>query len=262
MACVEPISPTTRNADSSVFTWSSARSSASREPEPGSRTMRGSRWTSASVTVLRFAHACPAGTTTTSSSAISSRARRVFGPGGAPTTPTSASPSSTHAVTWRLEPLRRQIERSGYLPLNRPIRAAGTAATAGRHRRRRCEAAGGPQTEHRQLAHHVRARAPRARDGGRGAGDVLLELLLAMRAAVFVDRHPLLTTTLDVALDELFGILLEDVVDLVEELVDVFLDLFALLGELRAAGSAVAALGGLGGLGLLLLLLLSHRALP
>src|SRR2546425_3356217 len=88
---------------------------------------------------------------------------------------------------------------------------AAAAATAGRHRRRRCEAAGGPQTEHRQLAHHVRARAHRARDGGRGAGDVLLELLLAMRAAVLVDRHALLTTALDVALDELFGILLEDV---------------------------------------------------
>src|SRR5207244_1262201 len=115
-----------RPAAGTGFTWSSARASPSRWPEPGSRTMRGSRWTSASVTLLRFAHACPAGTTTTSSSAIRSRARRVFGPGGAPTTPTSASPSSTHAVTWRLEPMRRQIEMSGYFPLNRPISAGST----------------------------------------------------------------------------------------------------------------------------------------
>jgi len=83
-----------------------------------------------------------------------------------------------------------------------------------------------------------------------------------MLAAVLVDRHQLLTAALDVALHELLGVLLEDVVDLVEKLVDVFLDLLALLGELRTAGGAVAALCGLGGPGLFLLLLLSHRALP
>src|SRR2546425_1067276 len=64
-----------------------------------------------------------------------------------------------------------------------------------------------------------------------------------------------------VALDELLGILLEDVVDLVEELIDVFLDLLALLGQFRVAGCAVAALGRLGGLRLFLLLLLCHKTL-
>src|SRR2546430_17442937 len=81
-------------------------------------------------------------------------------------------------------------------------------------------------------------------------------------AAVLVDRHRLLAAALDVALDELLGVLFEDVVDLVEKLVDVFLDLLALLGELRASGGAVAPVCGLGGPGLFLLLLLSHGALP
>src|ERR1041384_806751 len=54
---------------------------------------------------------------------------------------------------------------------------------------------------------------------------VPLELLAAATAPVLVDRHRLLASALHVALDELLGILLENVVDLVEELVDVLLDL-------------------------------------
>src|SRR2546426_847747 len=67
-----------------------------------------------------------------------------------------------------------------------------------------------------------------------------LEVLFALLAAILVDRHALLAAALHVALDELLGVLLEDVVDLVEELVDVFLDLLALLGQLRARGGSVA----------------------
>src|SRR5437773_7009897 len=70
----------------------------------------------------------------------------------------------------------------------------------------------------------------------------------------------LLAAPLHVALDELLGVLLEDVVDLVEQLVDVFLDLLALLGDLGAGGSAVTAFGGLARPGFLLLLL-CHLAL-
>src|SRR5437016_9481694 len=70
----------------------------------------------------------------------------------------------------------------------------------------------------------------------------------------------LLAASLDVALHELLGVLLEDVVDLVEELVDVLLDLLALLGDLGARLSAVTALRGLRGPGLFSLLL-CHLAL-
>jgi len=88
----------------------------------------------------------------------------------------------------------------------------------------------------------------------------LLELLLALLATVLVDRHSLLAAPLYVALDELLGVLLEDVVDLVEELVDVFLDLLALLGQLRARGCSVAASRALSA-AVFFLLLLSHLAL-
>src|SRR2546426_12709317 len=70
----------------------------------------------------------------------------------------------------------------------------------------------------------------------------------------------LLAASLHVALDELLGVLLEDVIDLVEELVDVFLDLLALLGQLRARSCSVAAFSGLRRPGFFLLLL-SHLAL-
>src|SRR5207249_12181040 len=96
--------------------------------------------------------------------------------------------------------------------------AAAAAAAAGRHGRRRREATGGRETEHRQLARHIRARARPARDGGRVPGDVRLELLSALGAGVLVDQHLLLTAALDVTLDELLGVLLEDVVDLVQEI--------------------------------------------
>src|SRR5439155_11485540 len=65
-----------------------------------------------------------------------------------------------------------------------------------------------------------------------------------------------------VALHELLGVFLEDVVDLVKELVDVLLDLLALLGDLRTGGRTVAA--ALVGLGrpCFLLFLLCHVAPP
>src|SRR6266545_774684 len=71
----------------------------------------------------------------------------------------------------------------------------------------------------------------------------------------------LLAAPLDVALHELLGVLLEDVVDLVQEVVEVLLDLLALLGELRVRSGRVVAPVGLGG-SRLLLLLLSHERSP
>lgn len=59
----------------------------------------------------------------------------------------------------------------------------------------------------------------------------------------------LLAASLHVALDELLGVLLEDVVDLVQQVVEVFLELLALLGQLTASRpGVVAALRGLVGL--------------
>jgi len=58
---------------------------------------------------------------------------------------------------------------------------------------------------------------------------------------------PPLTSPLHVVLHKLLSVLFQDVVDLVEELVDVFLDLRALLGELRTAATAFAPLGGFAG---------------
>src|SRR5207249_7406616 len=117
--------------------------------------------------------------------------------------------------------------------------------------------------EDRQLARDVRAVAAGTRDTARRARQVLLEVLAAATAAVFVDGHRLLAAPLDVALDELLGVLLEDVVNLVEQLVDVFLDLLALLGDLGVGVRAVAALCGLARPGLfsfLLCHLALHRA--
>src|SRR3989442_14938066 len=73
---------------------------------------------------------------------------------------------------------------------------------------------------------------------------------------------PLLASALHVALHELLGVFLEDVVDLVKELVDVLLHLLALLGDLRTGGRPVAA--ALVGLGrpCFLLFLLCHVAPP
>src|SRR5436853_134783 len=85
-----------------------------------------------------------------------------------------------------------------------------------------------------------------ARPRGRArARQVLLEILAATATAVLVDGHRLLAAALDVALDEFLGVLFEDVVDLVQQLVDVFLDLLALLGDLGAGARPVTAFGGL-----------------
>src|SRR5881628_4111751 len=66
--------------------------------------------------------------------------------------------------------------------------AAAAPAAAARHRGRLVRA-GGLEAEDRELAHHLLAGAGRARDSGRRARNVLLEVLLALLAAVFVDRH-------------------------------------------------------------------------
>src|SRR5437660_11546682 len=72
----------------------------------------------------------------------------------------------------------------------------------------------------------------------------------------------LLAASLHVSLDELLCVFLEDVIDLVEELVDVFLDLLALIRQLRTrrrSGSASRALGRPDFLLLLLCLVARHR---
>src|SRR5262249_30053514 len=97
--------------------------------------------------------------------------------------------------------------------------------------------------------------------GGGRRVHVLLEILGAMTAAVFVDRHALLAPSLYVALHEFLGVLFEDVVDLVEKLVDVLLDLLALLGDLGVGRCAVAVVRRLARSGLFPFLL-SHHILP
>src|SRR5436309_9326711 len=164
--------------------------------------------------------------------------------------------SATFAkISRRRRSIRRRRERSG-------LSVAGTAAAAAAAARHggRLERAGGLETEDRELAHDLLAGATRTRHHCRGARDVFLELLLALLATVLVDRHSLLAAPLYVALDELLGVLLEDVVDLVEELVDVFLDLLALLGQLRARSRSVSTFRGLRGPDFFLLLL-CHLAL-
>src|SRR5439155_11586526 len=133
------------------------------------------------------------------------------------------------------------------------------AATAGG---RRHEVAVALQAEDGELARDVTALARRAGNLRRRAMDVLLEISPAAATPILVDRHRLLAAALHVALHELFGVFLEDVVDLVKELVDVLLDLLALLRDLGTGGRTVAA--ALVGLGrsCFLLLLLCHVAPP
>src|SRR3990170_7422588 len=71
----------------------------------------------------------------------------------------------------------------------------------------------------------------------------------------------LLAAPLHVALHELLGVLLEDIVDLIQEVVEVLLDLLALLGELRIGPGGVVVAFGLGR-PRLLLLLFSHERPP
>src|SRR5712691_10399240 len=70
----------------------------------------------------------------------------------------------------------------------------------------------------------------------------------------------LLAAALDVALHELLGVLLEDIVDLVQEVVEVLLDLLALLGDLGVRPRRIVAAFGLGR-SRFLLLLRSHERL-
>src|SRR5215475_2406794 len=167
--------------------------------------------------------------------------------------------SATFAkISRRRRSIRRSREWEG---LSVAGAAAAATAAARYHGRGRLHRPDGLQTEDRQLAHDLSAGAGGACHRRRGAGDVLLELLLALLAAILVDRHALFTASLHVALDELLSVLLQDVVDLVEELVDVFLDLLALLGQLGARGGSVTtAFCGLCRPGLFLLLL-CHLAL-
>src|SRR5712664_1534959 len=71
----------------------------------------------------------------------------------------------------------------------------------------------------------------------------------------------LLAAALDVALHELLGVLLEDVVDLVEEIVEVLFDLLALLGDFGVRPRRLVAAFGLGRSRFLLLLLGHERLL-
>src|SRR5262244_2011358 len=128
----------------------------------------------------------------------------------------------------------------------RSVAAASTPAASTARGHGGCHHTVGLHPEDRQLAHHVGAGAVRAGHGGRRAGDISLEVVLAGATAIFVDGHRLLATSLHVALHELLGVLLENVVDLIEELVDVFLDLLALLGQLRARSRSVSTFRGLG----------------
>src|SRR5712691_5961519 len=73
-------------------------------------------------------------------------------------------------------------------------------------------------------------------------------------------RARLLAAALDVALHELLGVLLEDIVDLVQEVVEVLLDLLALLGDLGVRPRRLVATFGLGR-SRFFLLLLSHERL-
>src|SRR5262245_40187331 len=73
-------------------------------------------------------------------------------------------------------------------------------------------------------------------------------------------RSALFASALHVALHELLGVLLEDVVDLVEQIVEVFLELLALLGELTASRPGLVALRRLLRPRLLLLLLCHGRS--
>src|SRR5262245_885853 len=67
--------------------------------------------------------------------------------------------------------------------------AAAAATAAARHGGGGLHRAGGLQSEHRQLAHDLGTGAGGTRDRRRGAGDVLLEFLIALLAAILVDRH-------------------------------------------------------------------------
>src|SRR5712692_4558041 len=157
--------------------------------------------------------------------------------------------------------------RRAMTPLMAPAAAAPAARAAG-CRNAALGASAGPHAHERQPAHDARARARRAGHGGL-PGHELLELGAAVPAAVLVDRHRapsasarLLAAALDVALDEFLGVFLEDVVDLVEQAIQLFLDLLALLAQVGAARAAILSLGGLGGLRLLLLLLCHARSPP
>src|SRR5262245_38428048 len=139
----------------------------------------------------------------------------------------------------------------------RSLVAAAAAATAASAAGRGCrhEVAIALEAEDRELTCDVAALARRTGDLRRGAVNVLLEVVPAAATAVLVDGHGLLAAPLHVALHELFGVFLEDVVDLIKELVDVLLDLLALLGDLGTGRCAVTtAFVGLGRPGFLLLL--------
>src|SRR6266542_1406582 len=72
----------------------------------------------------------------------------------------------------------------------------------------------------------------------------------------------LLPAALHVALHELLGILFEDIVDLVQEVIEILLDLLALFGELRVGPGGVVVAVGLGRPRLLLLLFSHERSPP
>src|SRR5262245_65368091 len=87
---------------------------------------------------------------------------------------------------------RRSIRASRERWVDSVAGATAAAASAAGHPGRHVGGvrAGGLEAEHGQLPHYLIAGAGRAGDRGCGAGDVLLEVGLALFAAVLVDRHP------------------------------------------------------------------------
>src|SRR5215469_15592824 len=141
--------------------------------------------------------------------------------------------------------------------------SAATGHASGGHGTARAQA---EPAHHGESPHDARALAGGTLHGDPGATDIALELLLALVTAVLVDRHlgssgRLLTAPLDVALHELLGVLLEDVVDLVQEVVEILLDLLSLLGDLGIGAATLVTFVGLGWPDFLLLLF-SHDHSP
>jgi len=130
--------------------------------------------------------------------------------------------------------------------------AASAAPSAPAHGRGRRIARAPPHlhADHREPTADAIALARRAGHRGRHLHE-LLELRSAGQAPVFVDRHGtppapradarLLAAALDVALHELLGVFLEDIVDLVQQVIQLFLDLLALLGQVGASRAGVVA---------------------
>ena len=126
IALVEPISAMIRISPRLRPAASSARSSAWREPDPGSRTISGSVRSSSIVASRRPFHRCPGGTTRRSSSGINAFDSSPLFPGSAPTTPASTCPSRTAWTMPRVSEIWSVIATRGCRSRNRPMTAGRT----------------------------------------------------------------------------------------------------------------------------------------